>query len=308
MDAYEATKVVFSRIQALDPEHAAKIMGLLLIQDHGEKEMIRLAFGPEALLHTVMAKARKDLGLLPGSGSGTPTSVTDAAHSPFMLSRQNSGLRCCGTAPSPLSSVSSPSSWAPPPVFSRTNTNNGGAAEDMAGLNSEELMSPAANGNGLPSPFFPCGDHQLLDELGGGHQLPSLFDGSECRSPGAGGDGGFLPYGLGWANRAHRRSSSVSELCLGGDGLGWKPCLYYARGYCKNGSACRFVHGGLPEDNKVDPAALEQGMLRRSKSQRLAAAFPPYSPTGSLPGSPSAAGKCFSLLLQQQQQQNESQR
>ena len=86
MDAYEATKVVFSWIQALDPDHAAKIMGFLLIQDHGEKEMIRLAFGPEALLHTVMAKARKDLGLLPapGSGPGTPTS---AAHSPFLLSR-----------------------------------------------------------------------------------------------------------------------------------------------------------------------------------------------------------------------------
>ncbi|KAJ6841391.1 putative zinc finger CCCH domain-containing protein 53 [Iris pallida] len=53
MDAYEATRVVFSRIQALDPENAAKIMGLLLIQDHGEKEMIRLAFGPETLLHSV---------------------------------------------------------------------------------------------------------------------------------------------------------------------------------------------------------------------------------------------------------------
>jgi len=71
MDAYEATKVVFSRIQALDPDHAAKIMGFLLIQDHGEKEMIRLVFGPEALLQTVMAKARKDLGLLPA----TPTSA-----------------------------------------------------------------------------------------------------------------------------------------------------------------------------------------------------------------------------------------
>ena len=108
MDAYEATKVVFSRIQALDPDHAAKIMGFLLIQDHGEKEMIRLVFGPEALLQTVMAKARKDLGLLPASGPATPTS---AAHSPFLLSRQNSG-RCggaAGTAPSPLS-VSSPSS------------------------------------------------------------------------------------------------------------------------------------------------------------------------------------------------------
>ncbi|CAD6216654.1 unnamed protein product [Miscanthus lutarioriparius] len=139
-DAYEATKVVFSRIQALHPDHAAKIMGFLLLQDHGEKEMIRLAFGPEALLHTVMAKARKDLGLLPapGSGPGTPTSVTcaAAAHSPFHLSRQNSG-RCggggAGTAPSPLS-VSSPSSWAPPPVFSRSNSDGAAADEALASM------------------------------------------------------------------------------------------------------------------------------------------------------------------------------
>lgn len=331
MDAYEATKVVFARIQGLDPDHAAKIMGLLLIQDHGEKEMIRLAFGPEALLHAVMAKARKDLGLLPGSGPGTPTSASQAGggHSPFMLSRQNSGRGGGGTAPSPLS-VSSPSSWAPPPVFSRSNSVSNGAAEEMAGVR-EELMSPA---NGPPSPFFG-GDSQTLDELhlqdqlaflsgdsgmggGGGRQLPQ-FDNGECRSPGAG-DGGLFPYGAGWANGGpgHRRSASVSELCFGGsDGLGWKPCLYYARGYCKNGSACRFVHGGGLSDDalvgaKMDQASMEQqcqDFLLRSKSQRLAAAAAafPYSPTGSLPGSPSAASKCLSLLLQQQQQ-NESQR
>jgi hypothetical protein len=39
-------------------------MGLLLIQDVGEKEMIDLALGLESLLHIIMAKARKDLGLL----------------------------------------------------------------------------------------------------------------------------------------------------------------------------------------------------------------------------------------------------
>ncbi|XP_066391511.1 zinc finger CCCH domain-containing protein 53-like isoform X1 [Miscanthus floridulus] len=334
MDAYEATKVVFSRIQALDPDHAAKIMGSLLIQDHGEKEMIRLAFGPEALLHTVMAKARKDLGLLPapGSGSGTPTS---AAHSPFLLSRQNSGRSGgggAGTAPSPLS-VSSPSSWAPPPVFSRSNSvvSNGAAAEEALAAVGEDLMSPAAGGKAPPSPFFAAGDPLLyelqlqeqlafLNDAGGGHQLPLLDAAGECRSPGSADAAVFFPYGgLGWANGGgpgHRRSSSVSELCLGGaDGLGWKPCLYYARGYCKNGSACRFVHGGLPDDAtalagaKMDTATLEQqcqDILLRSKSQRLAAAAAfPYSPTGSLPGSPSAATKCLSLLLQQQQNENQ---
>ncbi|KAG2541073.1 hypothetical protein PVAP13_9NG599600 [Panicum virgatum] len=274
MDAYEATKVVFSRIQALDPDHAAKIMGLLLIQDHGEKEMIRLAFGPESLLHAVMAKARKDLGLLlPAS----PTSVAAAGHVPFLqLPRQNSGR---AGAPSPLS-VSSPSSWAQAPVFSRSNSTSNGTAEEAAAGAGEELPSPV---NGGAAPFFPQGGDALLDDLqlqeqlaflneGGvnpAHQLPGL-DAGECWSPCPGDGGGMLPFGLGWPNGGpvHRRSASVNELCLGGggggDGFGWKPCLYY--------------------------------------SQRLGPAAFPYSSTGSLPGSPSAASKCLSFLLQQQQQ------
>jgi len=74
------------------------------------------------------------------------------------------------------------------------------------------------------------------------------------------------------------------------------------------------VHGGLPDDATAlagakDTATLEQqfqDILLRSKSQRLAAAAAfPYSPTGSLPGSPSAATKCLSLLLQQQQNENQ---
>ena len=86
MDSYEATRVVFSRIQNLDPENASKIMGLLLLQDHGEKELIRLAFGPEALVHSVILKARKELGL----PSNSPhTTSTLPSPSPY-LSKQNS--------------------------------------------------------------------------------------------------------------------------------------------------------------------------------------------------------------------------
>ncbi|KAK4285231.1 hypothetical protein QN277_001958 [Acacia crassicarpa] len=69
MDGYEATRMAFSRIQNLDPENASKVMGLLLIQEHGKKEMIRLAFGSEALVHSVVVKAQNDLGLLPSNSS-----------------------------------------------------------------------------------------------------------------------------------------------------------------------------------------------------------------------------------------------
>jgi len=193
--------------------------------------------------------------------------------------------------------------------------------------------------NGGAAPFFPHqGGDALLDDLqlqeqlaflneGGvspAHQLPGL-DAGECWSPGPGDGGGMLPFGLGWPNGSpvHRRSASVNELCLGGggggDGFGWKPCLYYARGFCKNGSSCRFVHSGLPDDaaalaaTKMEAAAdqqqqCQQDFLLRSKSQRLGPAAFPYSSTGSLPGSPSAASKCLSFLLQQQQQQQQHDR
>ncbi|CAN8280579.1 unnamed protein product [Cochlearia groenlandica] len=64
MDVYEATRIVLSRIQSLDPTNASKIMGLLLLQDHEDKEMIRLAFGPQNLLHSVITKAKTELGLM----------------------------------------------------------------------------------------------------------------------------------------------------------------------------------------------------------------------------------------------------
>ncbi|KAJ6839221.1 putative zinc finger CCCH domain-containing protein 53 [Iris pallida] len=138
--------------------------------------------------------------------------------------------------------------------------------------------------------------------------------------------------GAGWPPHHHQRSRSCSvaaELCLGSDAaaataasvFGWKPCLYFARGYCKNGTSCRFLHG-LPDEagamGKPDPVGLEQQQqqhcqeqlqLLRSKSQRLTAAAAgafPYSPTGSMnmPLSPSTS-KCMSFLLQQQ---NDNQR
>ncbi|KAG0496943.1 hypothetical protein HPP92_001634 [Vanilla planifolia] len=134
----------------------------------------------------------------------------------------------------------------------------------------------------------------------------------ECRSP-IGAD--LFPYGIGWSTAANgvaqRRSCSVSDLCLGGDpaGAGWKPCLYFARGYCKNGNSCRFLHG-LSDDTaevisgKMDAVVEEPDLLLRSKSQRImssaATAFP-YPAAGSLPHSPSSNGKCMNFLFQQQQ-------
>ncbi|CAN0927184.1 Zinc finger CCCH domain-containing protein 18 [Linum grandiflorum] len=64
MDFTESTKVVYNRIQKVDPENVSKIIGYLLLHDHGEGDMIRRAFSPDSLIHSLVLKVKTDLGLM----------------------------------------------------------------------------------------------------------------------------------------------------------------------------------------------------------------------------------------------------
>ncbi|KAF5952896.1 hypothetical protein HYC85_010840 [Camellia sinensis] len=64
MDSFEASNIVFSRIWKFEPENVTKkIIGYLLLQDRGH-EMIRLAFGPDTLIHNLIYKTKIQLGLV----------------------------------------------------------------------------------------------------------------------------------------------------------------------------------------------------------------------------------------------------
>ncbi|KAE9593482.1 hypothetical protein Lal_00029280 [Lupinus albus] len=324
MNGYEATRIVFSRIQNFDPENASKIMGMLLIQDHGEKEMIRLAFGPEALVHSVIVKARKDLGL-PSNTSPTPS--TPPSPSPF-LSRQSST-----TSASRLSGINLP----PALTIPNSTSSNSPSWATMSELNTpdELIVSPnnfVVGSNNTSSSSLPFYHHanggvsDPIDEFQLQDQLSFLNDGSDphknhdlfyhshsdlSSSPTSGADPNLFPS-YGWGGGAlHRRSCSVNDACLGSEdpnsGFGWKPCLYFARGYCKNGTSCRFLHGGggigdadiamIGSPSKIEMMDQCHELLRSktAQHQRLAAAS--QFMASSFPYSP----KDMNLLLQQQQ-------
>ncbi|KAJ8900328.1 hypothetical protein K2173_024968 [Erythroxylum novogranatense] len=318
MDGYEATRIVFSRIQSLDPENASRIMGLLLIQDHGEKEMIRLAFGPEALVHSVILKARKELGL--SSPSSSPSSPSPLFSSnPISISRQNSSS-------SSRLGLNIPSSLAIPNLSS-SNGSSWSCVSDLP--NADDLISP--NGSSLnpaSAPFFAngSGGSDLIDEFQLQDQLSFLNDNSQNLGPKSsdlfhlqldalsspnGADNDPMMFPSYWGGSVHRRSCSVNDALASEDPsseLGWRPCLYFARGYCKNGSNCRFVHGGLGESdgtsmvgspNKLDMLDQCHEMIRSksAQQQRLAAASQLMSSASSFPYSP----KCMNFLLQQHQ-------
>lgn len=264
--------------------------------------MIRLAFGPENLLHSVILQARKDLCIVPTSTPSTPLS------SPNPFSRHNSlNSSRLGTSAQP-----SPSSWPSPPAFSRSNSFNGNNVVSHTNINafpadqlhnSDDLInevhlqdqlsflndtsSVTANG------FLPVKSPN-----------PQLFysDHDYTRSPrSSAADVVYHPNAIDWGNGSvmngsHRRSLSLADFCITPEhlsGLGWKPCLYYARGYCKNGSSCRFQHAP-PDEVQVQGSKLE-GL---TKSQT----FGCVASSKMMTSADFTSAKSMNFLLQQQQQ------
>ncbi|KAH7560658.1 hypothetical protein JRO89_XS10G0063600 [Xanthoceras sorbifolium] len=324
MDSYEATRMVFSRIQNLDPENASKIMGYLLIQDHGEKEMIRLAFGPENLIHSLIFKAKTHLGLLSSSNNTpsttTPSSTPISRPNPLSISSSSRISTNGGVVGFDITNPSTPSTNAPWSPHSPSNgftsslsyaniVNGTSNATGSESLSSNATMSSSAfpyYGNNNSNNYG--GDvvddyHHLQDHLSflNDSKADDLFDPRMelAMSPSGG-------YGGGDAH-LHRRSFSVpGGVCYGSpddanSGLGWKQCLYFAKGFCKNGSSCKFLHGDSADNaainigspNKLNEFEQCQELLRSKAAaatqQRKLAAASQFMGAVSFPYNKSAA-------------------
>ncbi|KAL8140185.1 hypothetical protein V2J09_006206 [Rumex salicifolius] len=110
MDSFEAARAVFSRIQRVDPDNAHNIVSHILLQEKSEKEMIRLAFGTENLIHSTVAKAKAELGLSSNTSSALHYSASfTPISSPVTISRPQFSLSSAVHNPS---SPSSPSIWS----------------------------------------------------------------------------------------------------------------------------------------------------------------------------------------------------
>ena len=63
MDPDDPTSIIFKKIRNLEPDNAPKLIGYFLLQDMEQTDLIRLAFGPDTLLHTFCRQAKSHLGL-----------------------------------------------------------------------------------------------------------------------------------------------------------------------------------------------------------------------------------------------------
>ncbi|RRT51675.1 hypothetical protein B296_00030462 [Ensete ventricosum] len=63
MDFFELAKIIFSRVQKLEPENVVKIMGCIFLKEPSEQEMMQLAFGPDTMLLSKISDAKNMLGM-----------------------------------------------------------------------------------------------------------------------------------------------------------------------------------------------------------------------------------------------------
>eukprot|EP00258_Populus_trichocarpa_P031818 XP_024447837.1 zinc finger CCCH domain-containing protein 55 isoform X5 [Populus trichocarpa] len=261
MDTHEITNILLTKLKSLDPENASRIMGFILIQDPTEKDLLRLAFGPETLLQNVVFKAKIHLGL---STNTLSTPSTPSSPSPL-----NPIARPCNnTNPFPQSSPRitnngsfldfsknpSPNPWSVHGLPNNSDSKSSISPKSSPFLSYDNIRSGSVlvppfsrnggNGGGVCSNNSAdfLGEYQSDDHL-------SFFDDPSSKNE------DFMDQrvqmgGYSVANgdvHLHRRRFSESDACSGaedgGFGLRYRQCLYFARGFCKNGESCKFGHG-----------------------------------------------------------------
>ncbi|CAL9116920.1 zinc finger CCCH domain-containing protein 18-like [Musa acuminata AAA Group] len=64
MDFFELAKIIFGRVQKLEPENVVKILGCIFLKEPRGQEMVQLAFGPDTMLLSKIIDAKIMLGML----------------------------------------------------------------------------------------------------------------------------------------------------------------------------------------------------------------------------------------------------
>ncbi|XP_024967564.1 zinc finger CCCH domain-containing protein 18-like isoform X1 [Cynara cardunculus var. scolymus] len=247
MDFSESTKTVYDRIQKIEPENVSKIIGYLLLQDHGEREMIRLAFGPDKLIHSLISKAKTHLKLPFNTASCRPLSPPQVNSIPEMPIRFTPFSPSARRSPSTLQ------------VPTRCFDPHGQPVDYVP------MVYPAS---------FPD-DYRLHNQL----RFLSLEDQIESVNSAEFSTNNYYSSEPALGPRANRRSPSLPE-------FPFKVCHYFIKGFCRHGNNCRYLHPtaesfsqifspGLSEDDHVfSPGSLEKLELELTELLKSRRGFP----------------------------------
>ncbi|XP_054820090.1 zinc finger CCCH domain-containing protein 18-like isoform X2 [Prosopis cineraria] len=280
MDISDCTRIVFDKIQKFEAEHATKIVGYLLLQDHGEQEMTKLASCPDHVIREVAFNAKMELQRLATKHSILP-----------LLTPMNPPKQ--GLNQSSMISSRSPTSPASFQVHSA-------------------FWGPQSNANTTNTDFMPMSYFDSVSELQKQAQLFGLENNIDLVNAGNTeivNDYFSLDSSPGNLNiKAGRRFSSEFPV---------KTCHYFNKGFCKHGSSCRYYHGqvGLERlsqmyghDATDDDQVVTPGSLAQLESEIVELLKPRRGNPITIASLPMAYYEKYNKVLQAEGYLTESQR
>ncbi|CAJ1971485.1 unnamed protein product [Sphenostylis stenocarpa] len=213
MDISHRTSVVFDKIHQFEPELAGKIIGYLLLQDHGELEMASLASYPDYLIRDVVCQAKMELQKLAAKPDMLPISLI--VNPPLPHPQQGLSHLSVMSPRTPTS----PNFQVPPHYWD---------------------PQPAGNIN---SDFMAMNYVYSVKELQKQTQLCSLENSIDAVKTGTVGVANDY-YGDASANNLGGKAAGrrFSDFPM-------KVCHYFNKGFCKHGTSCRFYHGQVAPEN-----------------------------------------------------------
>ncbi|KAE9620247.1 putative transcription factor C3H family [Lupinus albus] len=274
---HEATNVVITRINNLaEPENASKIIGYILVNFH-DIELIRLASSPDHVLHSLVLRLKTLMGLS-SSALSSPNPIHVPMPRPRLISA-NPFSRFTGNHPSLPSFTNNP---IIPKFGSFVSPDHGSISKSR--LSPRVIMGGERDFN----------EQQMRDYFSFLKDV-DLVDPKQLELSHGDGDAHF------------HRNYSTGDVCVGSEQIGFKPCFYFAEGFCRNGRNCKFLHGDL--NNSVGPsvgsATRFEGLEQGEEFMRLDAAQQQRLMVMAATASLSSHDKYIHFLMQRQ---NDSQR
>ncbi|XP_004491484.1 zinc finger CCCH domain-containing protein 18-like isoform X2 [Cicer arietinum] len=213
MDISDYTRIVYDRIQKFEPENAAKIIGYILMQEHGDQELARLASCTDHIFYEVVSKAKTEIHMMAVKSLMTPISPPPLPPPPppppNVITPQQQGYRYL----------------PPPPGFPVRNSIWGRQPGNHV---DQEYMREIIRPKQLLCLESSHLDHVNTRNCGG--IVVNDYNGLDASSSSSVDLGG---------NSSSRRLDEIQP----------KNCHYFRKGFCKHGSNCRYIHCQVPHES-----------------------------------------------------------
>ncbi|CAI5480557.1 unnamed protein product, partial [Closterium sp. Yama58-4] len=250
MDIQEASKILYSRLQSLEGGNASKLLGWMLMRENADQDLAALAKGSDAQLMSAIGIAKRNLSVY--------SSIPGWQHQGVLaeIRLQQESAACVARQRTAAAQSFVHSHQASTDRFPHSDRFSASTQAALASLSPDtplaEPTDSAGAGAGAPgdAAAAPTAARPIPTDAPAIPHLTALHGAS-----GAASDYGSSP------------ESSQSSFMF-------KRCHYFARGFCKHGSACRFLHASHGQSATAPVSSPGSPSATSSDGTMAAATYP----------------------------------